>query len=89
MSAEILYRAIREVAAYRDVAMVPLAEVLDGYADLAQGRWSAWRRRSNSDHLPDEFADLLAAVIGLADPVLSGHLSAGDWHADQAAWRSR
>jgi hypothetical protein len=89
LSAENLHRAIHEVAAYRHVAMVPLADVLDGYADLAQGRWSAWRRRSNSDHLPDEFAAALAAVINFADPVISGQVAAGDWEIVETAWRAR
>lgn len=89
VSAQNLYQAIHEVAAYRAVALAPLADVLAGYADLAQGRWSAWRRRSNSDHLPDEFADVLAAVIDFADPVIAGHVSSGHWDADETVWRSR
>lgn len=89
VSAENLDRAIQEVAAHRNVAVAPLADVLDGYVDFAQGRWSAWRRRSNSDHLPDEFAEVLTAVIDFADPVLSGHVSAGVWDVDETAWCTR
>jgi hypothetical protein len=37
---------------------MPLAEVLDGYADLAQAKWVAWRRKQRMDHLPTMFADV-------------------------------
>lgn len=89
MSVEDLRRAIEEVASHRGVALTPLAGVLDGYADLAQGRWSAWRRRSNSDHLPKAFAEVLAAVICFADPVLSEQVSDNTWDVEETAWRPR
>jgi len=40
-------RALAEVAAYRRVELSPLADVLDGYAALAQARWAAWRASNN------------------------------------------
>jgi hypothetical protein len=88
VTADNLTRAIQEVATYRKVTLEPLADILDGYADLAQGRWSAWRRRSNSDHLPEEFAEVLTAVINFADPVLSGGVSASNWDANETGWRA-
>ncbi len=48
-----------------------LADVLDGYAELVQDRWHGCRRRSNSDHLPVQFAFVLEVVIAFADPVLA------------------
>jgi hypothetical protein len=45
-----------------------LAEVLDEFAPLAQDRWSQWRRRSNSSHLPERFEPVLRIVIEFADP---------------------
>lgn len=89
VSAEDLFRAIQVVATYRNVALAPLADALDGYANLAQSRWSAWRRRSNSDQLPDAFAEVLNAVIEFADPVLSGQVSVGVWDVDDSAWHAR
>jgi hypothetical protein len=44
-----LRKAIEEVAHYRSASLRPLGEVLDGYADLAQSRWSQWRRGGLDD----------------------------------------
>lgn len=64
--------AIQRVAAYRDTTVQPLADVLDGFAEVAQPRWAAWRTRQQLDNAPVEFADLLDAVVAFADPVLNG-----------------
>ena len=40
-----LVEAIRRVSASRAVQLAPLAEILDGYPELAQSKWAAWRRR--------------------------------------------
>jgi len=82
-----LRRAIEEVARYRKAELTLLADVLDGYADLAQARWSAWRRRSSSAHLPEEFGDVLTSVTAFADPALADEASAGTWDAPTGAWR--
>lgn len=55
ISAGDLRQAVDAVADHRGARLALLADVLDGYADLAQARWAAWRRRSNSDHLPESF----------------------------------
>jgi hypothetical protein len=36
--------------------------VLDGYTDLAQAKWAAWRSRQNREELPVQFGDLLAVL---------------------------
>ena len=64
-----------------------LAEVLDGYAELGQARWVAWRRRSNSDHLPDSFADVLDGAFAFADPVLASGDATGSWDPQAGQWR--
>jgi hypothetical protein len=79
--------AIEEVARYRNATLRPLAEVLDGFAPLAQARWSQWRRRSNSGHLPDQFEPVLRVVIEFADPVLIGVADGLVWDPEAAAWR--
>lgn len=63
-----LRAASRVVADYRGVALARLEEVLDGYPALAQGKWAAWRRKQQMLQLPEEFNDLLQAVIAFADP---------------------
>jgi hypothetical protein len=82
-----LQRAIEEVARYRSATLRPLAEVLDGFAPLARARWSQWRRRSNSDHLPDRFEPVLRVVIEFADPVLTGVADGLVWDPAAAGWR--
>jgi len=55
VSGDVLRSAIVEVAAYRQVRLAPLHEVLEGYSVLAQPRWDAWRRRQRlDDYLPEQ-----------------------------------
>jgi hypothetical protein len=86
ITADDLSQAIEEVAGHRKATIRPLAEVLDGYAEMGQLRWERWRRRSNSDHLPEQFAPILDAVISFADPVLSRAAAGRVWSVDRGAW---
>ncbi|MDE0496554.1 MAG: nucleotidyl transferase AbiEii/AbiGii toxin family protein [Acidimicrobiaceae bacterium] len=65
-----LSTALQMVADHRQVSIRPLSNVLDGYADLAQSRWSAWRNRQALHTTPEQFADLIDQVITFADPLL-------------------
>jgi hypothetical protein len=87
VSASDLGEAIDAVARHRGAQVLPLADILDGYADLAQTRWAAWRRRSNSDHLPESFADVLDVIIPFADPVLRQAARGTTWDVDTSRWR--
>jgi hypothetical protein len=80
-------RAIEDVADHRQAGLVLLREALDGYADLAQGRWVAWRRRSAFDHLPERFEDVLEAVIDFADPVLADEVDGLSWNSAAREWQ--
>lgn len=86
IAADDLTHAINEVASHRKATIRPLNEMLDGYANLGQARWLGWRRRSNSDHLPEQFASVLDVVIAFADPVLTGLVAGRTWDADNGAW---
>lgn len=81
-----LAQAIVQVARHRNATIRPLADVLDGFADIGQARWVQWRRRSNSDHLPEQFAPVLQVVIDFADPVLTGNVAGRAWNPDTGAW---
>ncbi|MFU8851550.1 nucleotidyl transferase AbiEii/AbiGii toxin family protein [Micromonospora sp. SL1-18] len=82
-----LATAVRRVAEYREVEAAPLSEVLDGYAVLAQSRWTAWRRKHRlDDRLPQEFAVVLQRVFALADPALSGASAGRTWSATSGGW---
>ncbi|MFY1703379.1 nucleotidyl transferase AbiEii/AbiGii toxin family protein [Micromonospora sp. WMMA1923] len=75
-----LAAAVRRVAEYREVTLVPLSQALDGYATLAQRRWAVWRRRHRlDDRLPQSFEEVLRRVFVLADPAMTG-LSEGREH---------
>src|SRR5699024_10867866 len=86
VTADDLTRAIEEVASHRKATIRPLVEVLDGYAELGQARWEQWRRRSNSDHLPEQFATVLGAVVTFAYPVLTDVAAGRTWSVRSGAW---
>ena len=81
-----LRHAINEVARYRNASLLPLTEVLDGFAPLVQSRWAQWRRRSNSEHLPEQFEPILQDVIAFADPVLTGEANGPTWVPEAETW---
>jgi hypothetical protein len=82
-----LQRAIREVARGRATVLAPLAEILDGYAELAQTRWAGWQRRGGAGHLPEQFIDVLDGVLRFADPPLLGQVSNLTWTPGKGNWR--
>ncbi len=87
--ARTLCEAVRAVADHRDVPMQPLRHALDGYAELGQARWAAWRRKQALDGmLPERFSDVLALVVRLADPVLdpSTDLAGESWRTESRSW---
>jgi predicted nucleotidyltransferase component of viral defense system len=82
-----LVRSTRRVAEHRRVQLVPLTEVLAGYAEIAQERWAAWRRRQRlEDRLPEQFQDVLTAVIDFADPAITGTAEGRTWNPIAGAW---
>ncbi|WP_027345488.1 nucleotidyl transferase AbiEii/AbiGii toxin family protein [Hamadaea tsunoensis] len=82
-----LRTAVETVAEYRDVRLIPLAEVLDGYAALAQNRWAAWRRKTRvDDRLPADFGEVVRAASDFLDPILPSGSSLRKWIASARAW---
>jgi predicted nucleotidyltransferase component of viral defense system len=83
-----LRRALQAVASYRHVALSGLDYALDGYAEIGQLRWAAWRRKLQlTDSLPSDFSDALDALRAFAGPILSG--TAGDsasWDPARRGW---
>jgi len=82
-----LVGAIRRVAAHRQVRLLPLAQALDDYGPIGQQRWTAWRRRQRlEERLPEQFGDVVAAVIDFADPTILGSAESHSWDPAARAW---
>lgn len=82
-----LRRCLHEVATYRQATLEPLSTTLDGYDSIGRQGWAAWRRRNQlGDLVPESFAELLAAVIAFADPVLTATNSPQRWDVDAGRW---
>ena len=79
--------SVRQVAGHRQVELVPLVRVLDGYGEIGQARWAAWRRKQQlEERLPDEFAEVVSAVVTFADPAVSGNVRGLSWDPSAGSW---
>jgi nucleotidyltransferase AbiEii toxin of type IV toxin-antitoxin system len=79
--------AIQQVASYRNVKLVPLAEALDGWPASVQATWSGWHRRQQlPESVPTDFATVVRAVSSFADPVLKGEAAGAVWQPTSRAW---
>jgi hypothetical protein len=79
--------SVRDVADHRQVKLTPLARVLDGYGDIGQQRWAAWRRKQRlDDRLPESFDEVVRAVVAFADPAIDGTAASRLWSPAHGAW---
>ncbi|HTN02355.1 MAG TPA: hypothetical protein VL132_10775, partial [Planctomycetaceae bacterium] len=79
--------AIQQVAQYRQVRLRSLNQVLDGYARIAQQRWSAWRRKQHMEgQIPATFAEVLDRLVAFADLALSGAAANQTWLSADRQW---
>ncbi len=82
-----LVRSTRRVSEHRQLQLVPLAGVLAGYGQIGQQRWAAWRRRQRLENrLPEQFGDVVAAVIDFADPAIVGVAEGQSWDPVGGIW---
>jgi hypothetical protein len=86
--AQQLHQALQTVAAYRHVELVSLDDVLGGYAEIGQQRWTAWRRNLLlTDNLPADFGAALQALRDFANPVLTGAVGqSASWDPHGRHW---
>lgn len=83
-----LLTALRDVATHRDLDLVPLSSVLDGYGDIGQSRWAAWRRKQQvEDRTPESFDQLVANFVAFADPAVAGEVVGRTWDPNAQRWR--
>jgi hypothetical protein len=82
-----LARSARRVAEHRQVQLLSLVEVLADHGEIGQQRWAAWRRRQRlEDRLPEQFGDVVSAVIDFADPAIVGSAKGRSWDPVTGAW---
>jgi len=83
-----LVGSIQQVASHRQVELVSLAQVLKGYGEIGQRRWSAWRRKQKlEDRLPERFGDVVAAVVIFGEPTIDGSARGHRWDPSGGVWR--
>lgn len=84
---EELVESVREVARHRRVELVTLDRVLNGYGDIGQQRWKAWRRRQRLEvRLPEQFGEVVSAVVDFANPAITGTAGGRSWNPAAATW---
>lgn len=83
-----LIGSIREVAEHRSVELESLPAVLDGYGDIGQAKWAAWRRKQQvEERTPESFDELIGLFIAFADPAVLGDASGKRWNPLERVWR--
>ena len=64
-----------------------LATATAGYALVAQGKWAAWvRKQKLTDHVPLDFAQVIAALVAFVDPVLEARAADLVWDPSRSQW---
>jgi len=87
LSETTLRGAILRVSEGRQASIALLAEVLAGYEEIAQRKWSAWvRKQGLSDRLPDDFREVLDWIKSFVDPILDTHDLGRNWDGSLGAW---
>jgi hypothetical protein len=82
-----LHESMITVANHRQAELVPLEDVLSGFASLAQPKWAAWRRRQRLEHqVLESFSDLLAAIGISADQAITDQARNMSWRPESLAW---
>lgn len=87
MSGAVLVESCATVASYRGATLIPLGEALTDFAEIAQTRWSPWRRKQRLEAQgPDRIADLIAGLVVFADPILDGTAAQLSWDPARREW---
>jgi Nucleotidyl transferase AbiEii toxin, Type IV TA system len=79
--------SLRRVAGHRQVELVPLSRILDGFGPIGRARWAIWRGKQRlEDRLPEPLAEVLSAVAAFADPVISDTARDRTWDPGLGDW---
>jgi hypothetical protein len=77
------------VADHRHVELASLDQALDGYAEIGQPRWAAWRNKLQlTEAVPANFGEALASLRAFANPILASSVAdTAEWDPGQRAWK--
>jgi hypothetical protein len=80
--------ALLNTAAFRGARLALLSDVLGNLAQRRQAAYMAWRRKQGPDAgaYPLLFADVVAAVVAFADPLISGEAQSMRWSGGECRW---
>lgn len=79
-------KPIQVVAEHRNVTLRPLREAHDGYTDLGQAKWAAWRHNQQLDGaLPQRLGEVVSAVWAFTDPLVEREVSSQAVDSEQVA----
>jgi hypothetical protein len=82
-----LETAVRLVASHRQVTLVPLRGVIDGFDRNSLRQGKLWLAKQNlPGHVPGHFPDVLRACSDVADPAIAGVTSSKVWNPGRCAW---
>jgi hypothetical protein len=83
-------QALQAVAQYRHVELANLDAAVDGYAEIGQPRWIAWRRKLQlTETLPEHFGHALQSLKDFANPVITGSITDPmTWDPVRRTWNS-
>lgn len=63
--------AVKTVSRYRGVEARPISGLMDGYGDVYQKRWAAWRKKENLEGKTEaNLDDQIAQIATILDPIL-------------------
>jgi hypothetical protein len=81
-------QALETVAGHRHVELASLDDALDGYAEIGQPRWAAWRRKLQlTETLPEQFGHTLESLKAFANPIITGSVTdLATWDPVRRAW---
>ncbi|NGY66247.1 nucleotidyl transferase AbiEii/AbiGii toxin family protein [Lentzea sp. NEAU-D13] len=87
LSYESVRAALDATTSHRGVELQPLSAVLGEFVSLREGAYRAFKRRLGVDgvHLPERFADVVAAVVEFVDPLTEGDFRKA-WNPSDRRW---
>ena len=88
LRADEVFTALGATAAHRRITLRPLSSSITDLPQQRQPSYSAWLRRQGpaATGYPTSFADAVAVITALADPLISGEARGKDWDPENARW---